>query len=440
MKKIKGYIAIMCACLLMLGNGYIVHAKENLEVTQEELTSEEAEILELESGEVQEDIEAVNMLGDNYLTYTDICASAEDVKTYTFTVDFSAVQDVKAALVRTGTGNIIAKIKDEDGNQVKSLQCNAMDAKSTIVSKTWVTLEKPEDASDLYTFTVEISTNTNTSFCFSVGSGSDLPQMLSGKDKATPIAKYAGFEQAGYTNYITLRNYFPGEEYADWYTYTAGDRNVIELYSAASTGDDSMAFEILDGDGKIIYYTTSADMTTEIDSPTVAAYHVRYDGSGMELGKQYWIKVYSRNGVSFSKHYNLYAGNPVFRLGRVTSTATSTATISAKKSTTFIFNVNAVSKEAYATEVTLSIGKSMHIGAYTLTAPNGRTYSGNLIGSGIYSGELTIPFDAVHYDGTTNAKVNGTWRLSLRSSGDNYTTKPKLNITYKYPSGTEGLK
>lgn len=439
MKGIKNYIAIMCACLLMLGNGYIAHAEGNLEVTQEDFTNEEAEILEPELEEAQEDIADVNMQGDNHLTYTDTCVSSDDIKTYAFTVDFSVMQDVKVALVRTGTGNVIAKIKDEDGNQIKTLQCGAMDAKATIVSKVWATLEKPENASDLYTFTVEISTNTSSSFYFSVGSSSDLPQMLSGRDKATPIAKYVGFEQGGYTNYITLRNYFPGEDCADWYTYTACDRNIIELYSSASTGDDNMAFEVWDSENKLIYRTTSSDMTTEIDSSTVTAYHVRYDGSAMELGKQYWIKVYSRNGVSSNKHYNLYVGNPVFRLGRVTSTATSTATISAKKSTTFIFNVNAVSKEAYATEVTLSIGKSMHIGAYTLTAPNGRTYSGNLIGSGIYSGELKIPFDAIHYDGTTNAKVNGTWRLSLRSSGDNYTTKPKLNIVYKYPSGTEGL-
>ncbi len=439
MKGIKNYIAIMCACLLMLGNGYIAHAEGNLEVTQEDFTNEEAEILEPELEEAQEDIADVNMQGDNHLTYTDTCVSSDDIKTYAFTVDFSVMQDVKVALVRTGTGNVIAKIKDEDGNQIKTLQCGAMDAKATIVSKVWATLEKPENASDLYTFTVEISTNTSSSFYFSVGSSSDLPQMLSGRDKATPVAKYVGFEQGGYTNYITLRNYFPGEDCADWYTYTACDRNIIELYSSASTGDDNMAFEVWDSENKLIYRTTSSDMTTEIDSSTVTAYHVRYDGSAMELGKQYWIKVYSRNGVSSNKHYNLYVGNPVFRLGRVTSTATSTATISAKKSTTFIFNVNAVSKEAYATEVTLSIGKSMHIGAYTLTAPNGRTYSGNLIGSGIYSGELKIPFDAIHYDGTTNAKVNGTWRLSLRSSGDNYTTKPKLNIVYKYPSGTEGL-
>lgn len=439
MKGIKNYIAIICAGILILGNGNIVHAEGSLEVTQESLTNEEAEVLDPELEEMQEDIADVNVQEDNYLTYTDTCASSDDIKTYAFTVDFSVMQDVKVALVRTGTGNVIAKIKDEDGNQIKSLQCGAMDAKATIVSKAWSTLEKPENVSDLYTFTVEISTNTSSSFCFSVGSSSDLPQMLSGRDKATPVAKYVGFEQGGYTNYITLRNYFPGEDYADWYTYTACDRNIIELYSSASTGDDSMAFEVWNNESKLIYRTTSSDMVTVMHSPTIAAYHVRYDGSDMELGKQYWIKVYSKNGVSFNKHYNLNIGNPVFKLGTVTSTATSTATISANRNTTFTFNVNAVSKEAYAIDVSLSIGKSMHIGHYTLTSPNGRTYSGNLIGSGIYSGDITIPFDAIHYDGTTNATVNGTWKLSLRSSGDNYTTKPKLNISYKYPSGTEGL-
>ncbi len=468
MKKCKSIIVLLSICFLIFGNGYIAQATESIipeneamgndaatvedisESSQEETVIDDESRIETDVAdeEVSEDETATaegetsaDVLGDHYLSYADTCISADDTKTYSFTIDFSTTPEVKAAIVRTGDGNVKASIKDENGNQVKSFYCNAKDEKTVITPRQWGTLSKPEGASDVCTFTAVVSTDTNSSFCFSVGSNNDLPSMLSGEDKKTPIDKYGGFEQAGYTNCAMVKNYIPAENLADYYTYVGTDRNIIEMYSMGSTGDDNMAFEVIETDTNTsIFRSAKRDSTVEKISDTINGYHVRYDGKDIVSGTEYIIKVYSRNGVSFAKNYSLYVGNPMFKPGYKSSvSATSYGTITTTRDELFTFNVTGVPRDAYATRIYFSPGKTMYRGAYRVVATNGKTYYAKEAGNGIYKDYIDIPFDAINYDGGGNASVNGTWKIWLRSPGGSYSIKPKISVEYKYMSGVEDI-
>ncbi|MCI9076462.1 MAG: hypothetical protein HFH10_11845 [Dorea sp.] len=455
MKKriFRKWIAFLCVSSLFLVNGYEAKASEVAinemeEVAQDEVEEDQKYVEDLTkevSNEVESVVEqeetSVDTLGDECLTYTDTCVSADDIKRYSFMVDFSVSTDVNMAIVRTGNGNVKVTIKDENGNNVKKFYCNDKDEDAVINPKQWAVLNKPENVSDLCTFTAEISTDTNSSFSFSVGNSLELPKMLSGMDKITPIEKYEGFEQAGYTNYVTTRNYFPGKDFADYYSYTATNRNIIELFSMGSTGDDNMEFEIRDRiTNKIVYLTSADDATVETVSNTSKIYYVRYDGRDMVQGTEYIIKVYSKNGVSLEKNYNLYAGNPMFRPGYISNiSSTSSGTITTKSDKLFTFSVSGAPKGAYATKIYFSPGKSIYRGSYRIIATNGRTYYATEAGSGIYKDSVVIPFDAINYDGGGNAPVNGTWMVWLRSPSGSYTIRPKISIEYKFLSGVEDI-
>ncbi len=471
MKRLKKYTALICACLVAFGNVCSVMATENNSVitkTQEEgkdydidsmarnadenstdianneseqevIHNDENEITDTESDELQDE-EQIDILGTNGLSYADTCLSPDDIKEYTFKVDYSVIPDVRAAIVRTGDGDIKVAIKNEQGNQVLSFYCMQKDQKSVIDSpKKWGTLDKPEGDSDQYTFTVSISSNTSSSFCFSVGSASGLPNMLGGDDKVTPIAKYQGSEQAGYTNYVAMRNYLPGVDAPDFYRYIATDRNIIETYTST---DNSIGFTVIDEETKtIIYQTTAEDETVEKIGTARNAYHVRYDGRDMVTGKSYIIQIYARNGYSLEKSYNLYVGNPQFYIGGLKSdvSATSSGTITSTRDTWFTFDVSGAPKGAYVTQLYLYVGGATHRGEYSVISPNGKTYYAKHVGSGIYEGYIKIPFDAINYDGGSNALANGVWMLSIRSPKGSYSVRPRINLDYKYMSGVEDI-
>lgn len=382
----------------------------------------------------QSQAKAVEQLEDGILSYTDTCASADDVKTYAFNVDFSATPDVKIAAVRTGEGDVEVKIKDENGEQVNRLYLQATDITGYMYVKRWANLEKPEGASDQCTFTAEISSKTASSFCFSVGTEEQLPMMLSGDDKITPVPKHLGFLQVGNSNYSFVSNYMPSSDYADYYKYVATDRNVITLQSYQNS---NMQFQILDSNNELVYTSGSKDKTIEKAS-TNTIYHVCHDFKDWDIGETYYIKVYSTGQVSLDQSYIFVAGNPLFKHGFLNSvSADRKATITSSKDTVFYFKVASEPNAAIAYRVYVEIGSSMYRGRFTLTSPNGRVYTGTPIGSGLYGAEVKIPYDMINYDSNSNAKVNGTWKLSIRSADGAYSTQPKLDMNYYYPQGME---
>lgn len=469
MKNFRKYTALICAGLLTIGNVCSVNATENIAdnvVEQDEtidrissmalktdnsddaitnesgqdISNDKEDEISIDESAAMEDQEQIDVLGENFLSYADTCLSPDDIKEYTFTVDYSVVPDIRAAIVRTGDGDLKVSVKNEQGNQVLSFYCMQKDAKSVVDSpKKWGILEKKAEYSDQCTFTVTISTNTSSSFCFSVGSVSDLPNMLGGENKITPIEKYQGSDQAGYTNFVAMRNYLPGENAPDCYSYIATDRNIIETYTSS---DDNIGFIVIDEETNIPICVTNTDNETVEKLPSARnAYHVRYDGRDMVSGKKYIIKVYSRNGYSLEKGYNLYVGNPQFNIGALKSdvSATSSGTITSTRDTWFTFDVSGAPKGAYATKLYLYVGNATYRGKYSVISPNGKTYYAKEVGSGIYESYVEIPFDAINYDGGKNALANGVWMLSIRSPRGSYTIKPRISLDYKYMSGVEDI-
>lgn len=382
----------------------------------------------------QNQIKAVEQLEDGILSYTDTCASADDVKTYAFNVDFSTTPDVKIAVVRTGEGNVEVKIKDENGEQVNRLYLQATDITGYMYVKRWANLEKPEGASDQCTFTAEISSKTTSSFCFSVGTEEQLPMMLSGDDKITPVPKHLGFLQVGNSNYSFVSNYMPGSDYADYYKYVATDRNVITLQSYQNP---NMQFEIYDSNNRRVYTSTVSDKAIDKDSINTI-YHVCHEFKEWDIGETYYIKVYSTSQISLDQSYSFVAGNPLFKRDFLNPvSADRKATITSSKDTVFYFKVTGTPDAAIARRAYVDLESSMYRGRFTLTSPNGRVYAGTPIGSGLYEAEVRFPYDMINYDSNSNAKVTGTWKLSIRSADGAYSTQPKLSISYYYPEGME---
>lgn len=465
MKKIKMFITLVCTCMLISAPTVLaaeesgknipeeavtaeteennediqeeivaVEAEESSEDIQEEIVAagaeENSENIQEETAEAETEEEENSPLLEEYLTYYGDCAF-DDVKTYNFTVDYSATPNVSVAIVRTGAGNIVARIYDENGKMI-NFAVSAQNYNGVVTGKTWVNLPKPEGVEGQCTFTATISSATNSSFVFSVGKNENLPQLLSGEDKVTPVAKYVGHYQGGANNSIASEKYIPGTEHKDYYEYVATNRNIIEVTSL----DRSIDFDVIKGE-ETIYQTVDQDKTIERHSPTLVTYHTRYDGAEMEIGETYQIAVYSKTGVQLGKRYNLFVGNPNFQTGMTKSNiaATNSGTITSTKDTIFTFNVKGEPGTALAKKLYLYVGTSSYIGKYTLTSPNGQTYSALPVSSGVYRPYIDIPCDLLNYDSVQNATVNGTWILRLRSSGGSYYVTPKLGIDYMFQSG-----
>lgn len=414
MKHMKKIVTLALTICLMMSISVVTYAGEQTGQGQPK------EVAQFDAGDL--------------LSYTDTCTSAEDIKTYTFNVDFSATPDVKIAAVRTGEGNVEVNIKDENGEQVNRLYLQATNITGYMYPKKWDTLKKPEGASDQCTFTAEISSKTASSFCFSVGTKAQLPLMLSGNDKVTPVPKHLGFMQAGNSNYSFVSDYVPGKDYADCYKYVATDRNVITLRSLQNA---NMQFEIWDSNDKRVYTSNADDKATEKDSAQTV-YYVCHEFKEWEKGDTYDIRVSSTAGVSLNQSYILATGNPMFQMDYLNPvSADRRATITSSRNTVFFFKVAGAPNAAIAEEASVAIGDSMYRGAFTLTAPNGKVYTGEPMGSGLYKQNLKIPCDMINYDSSSNAKVNGTWTLSIRSAGGSYSTQPTLQLYYRYPQGME---
>lgn len=361
-----------------------------------------------------------------YDTFDGELSSANDVKEYSVSVDFSVNPEFAIGAVRRGDGNIVVSIVDSAGASAGVINVTKSD--SMVTGRKFITLTRPAGSPDIATYTLKVSTSrytaNDTKFHLVAGGKGKVQEMFCDVTSAVKLDKCYNFKNNVYGGNYYQENFLPNSG-GTWFEFTGNGEDTIFLRTEASDElrfkiKDSIEFETLYDSDKDDYarYTYTTDLGLK--------YYVNKAKLNLAYGQKYYVVVYSVNDsrpYQSNDRYFLHCGEPYLRPELVYY---------------YPDDISMVKNGVYTLSIPIDVKAPLYVDTFSVRA-NGADY--NLIGG---SYQVQFPSESKWHTITSYGtftgpqndnnliSLNGTTKVKFTAANNGVFHFDKVSVAYYF--------
>lgn len=368
---------------------------------------------------VNDDVTYVTYEPPKTLEFSGVFNRPNEKHTYKIEIDHSLYPDINLyGFLPDKLGSVDIHLYDEAGKEVEKIFLRTRSGSSVDFPKYYKTINNTTGG--IVTYTLEVSSTTgNVDYIVKIGTPNNFIKDFGGKNNISVVEKNYPYNEESES--LCIANYIYGYtsllNEGEWYKYTADGETYI---SAEIHNNKGLRFDIYDAKtGSLIYQSTGADVK-EITKKIPATYYALQKKIDTTARKEYLIRFYSSTSYTnpTDEKYCIFIGLPYVLLKKMSVSSKTTFSLPARTRKTFTFNVSSFPKSARTDKLTkVTFLPSVYddrdyITDFEIEAPNGNVFYGK---NGTFSDFPQTTLES-YLDNPKNTPLNGTWRVTIRSS------------------------
>lgn len=357
---------------------------------------------------------------EDYEFYQGTFTSADDVRTYDISIDFSNKSAAAVALVQPNDTKFTLTLTDSTGNVVKTISG----------PQNWFYINKPSSGAGVCNYTATLKPTSfvsdSSDFEFMVGDKNCLEAMMSGAKAAITLKtnRVDDFHQ--------FINAFTPVKNMSWFKFHSDGSSVI----TALTDHPELRFQIRDINNRTILWDSDSESSAHRDQYCYPFNYAEKVNLNIPVG-DYYLVLYTTNlaaGGLLEDSVNITVGEPHYTFDSKTFYSSSSLTIRQNTFNSVPVYVSGLPKSAVIKDVFFKTQNSFgmsKVNYWKIKAPN-KSYW-------FTSEDACYPMITCPYiqGSSTNSIANGTWYMAIRSSSyaDGTLVYPGMDMQYYYEMG-----